>query len=1246
MPATHWYQHKIFKYSFLLLVAAWLITLSFIIDNYWSKNATISSAKKNVADYIQQQKEDFNKIAADSLGLKNFDNDSISENSLKEISKKKYFFYVYQKNDTGFYALKFWSTQVILPDDSLLKNSATEGFTQMANGFYVWEKKEINNKLVIQLIPIKWNYAITNEYLKNNLAYSIIIGDAYDISTNEGLAVTGSEGQPLFYIAQHKGLVIQQNNDVSILLRVLSVLFIFTYIYLLCRQLVIQHKPILGVLTFTLLLVLLRMCSYFFPIPANFRQFELFDPKIYGSSASILLQSLGDLLINVLLFSFIVWFAFKYLKHVTLGQSKKYFKWAWLIGSSIALVLLTFFFGNTIRSLVSDSQISFDVINFFTLNRYSIVGFFILSAMVLGFFYFSQLIISIIKNLFQNHIVILPLACLIAGLLFLTVKLIGVGNNFELYLLVWLLIYLFLSVFSLFKINVFKLSSTKFIAWLFFFSISVSAIIINTNEVTEFEKRKHYAETLAAKVSPSSETLMNTLLTDFRNDVLAPNFDRFKKEQTAQVLIDSLTGGNFTSLTNKYDTRIFCFDQFEKPLFNKDSSSFNTLNAIFSAQAKPTGIPDLYYYDEAFDRFNYIAKKTVTDTATNLLGYVFIVASPKNTKADALYPELFSRGEHNAIENSAVYAFAVYNNYKLVMHHNDYPFATELNKKELSNDEFVTKQKNDYSELWYKAGVDKMVVIAKQQRFFLESITLFSYIFCSLLLLTALFWLLRALIKLRLNIGRLKKVVQVSIRNQVHGTIIFIIIISFLVIGAGTILFFYSRYENNNREKLSRTIGIMEKEVRNSLAEVIAFDDVINVYDDAYKSKLEQTIKRVSEIHAADVNVYDLDGNLQVSSLALPYQKGIISNKMNPLAFYHLHHNKEVQYFMEEKIGSLTYLSNYIPVLDEKGKVYAYLNIPYFTSETKLRQEISNFLVTIINLNAFIFLIAGVLALFITNRITRSFALLSDRMKDVKLGNPNAVIAWNRNDEIGQLVGEYNKMVSKLDESAELLAKTEREGAWREMARQVAHEIRNPLTPMKLSLQYLQKAIDNNAPNINELTASVTHTLVDQIEHLNSISAGFLQFANIDNPTNISFNINDVIKKVAAIHSLDDNAIVITNLLQVPVIVHADATHINRLFTNLIQNAVQAVENKKAIIHIDEKLESNHIILSVKDNGSGINKEAIEKIFTPNFTTKTSGSGLGLAMCKGIVEKANGKIWFESSVGEGTIFYVELPVVG
>jgi nitrogen fixation/metabolism regulation signal transduction histidine kinase len=367
---------------------------------------------------------------------------------------------------------------------------------------------------------------------------------------------------------------------------------------------------------------------------------------------------------------------------------------------------------------------------------------------------------------------------------------------------------------------------------------------------------------------------------------------------------------------------------------------------------------------------------------------------------------------------------------------------------------------------------------------------------------------------------------------------------------------------------------------------------------------------------------------------------------MHPEAFYHLSRMREVQYVQEENMSSLSYQSMYAPVRDGRGNVYAYLNIPYFSSELDLNQEISNFLVTIINLNAFIFLIAGVIALFITNKITRSFSIIGDKMKEVRLGKTNEEIEWNYKDEIGELVQQYNKMVRQLEQSAEALAKSEREGAWREMARQVAHEIKNPLTPMKLSIQYLQKAIDNNQGNVKELTSNVANTLIEQIDHLSKIAADFSRFANIGNKNVEVLDLHHVLSSLVGLYSADPKVQLKWKKVNAPLKMEADKTHMNRLFTNLLTNAVDAcAEENECLIEIKEETNEGQLLIQVKDNGEGIPEETRAKIFVPNFTTKTSGTGLGLAMCKSIVEQAGRNIWFETEKGKGTTFFVELPLL-
>ncbi len=1233
------------KNIFLLIAAACMVILSVVIDTRWSASTAPVAVQRTFTQYIQRQEADFDTLCARRSLVQQLARGRYNETTLRSVLDKPYFLYLFEPDGYRQYRLLFWNTQVVVPGHDLLQLPGSTGMVQLENGYYVWCKKQVDGFTAISLIPVQWAYSITNEYLQNSFAIGRDIEKGFSLRLQPGSnAVYARDGTFLFSLQARNETGISHNNLAAAILRMLAGLAVLLFLQVMASKLV-QQQFYRGVLFLTASVVLLRVLSYVLPIPVNLRQFELFDPRIYA--ANTVFRSLGDLLINAFLFLWLMLFIRHYMqvKNIHVRIRQPLLKWGVVMLGILILVAGALIGGTLVRSLVADSQISFDVVNFFTLNLYSVAGFLVLGCVSIGFFLLSQIIIYLLQPLLPRSIMSLILLVTLAGLILLTLRINRSGVIFELYLLIWLLLYLLLLNTRQLYLFAADIVTSRLIFWLFFFSISITSVIVSENSRKEIGRRQHYAEALSTKADPASERLMNTVLTDFRSEAIAPLFSRFADEEQNRKIKDSLLNENFTGYLNKYETRIYTYDAEERALFNEDSTTYTTLTTILRTQGKPTAVPDLYFYDVSYDRFTYISRKDITDSAGSLLGHLFILASPRKYKTDAIYPELFLKGYRASIENSPIYSFAVYNKLQLVTSHNDYAFPSHLRADQLPAAEFENRTRMGYDELWYKPAPDKVVIIAKKEGFFIEAITLFSYLFCAFLFVTGLFWLLNSFIRSRLRWRSVKQYWQMSIRNQVHATVIFMSLLSFIVVGVATILFFIDRYNKNNRESLSRTIRVMQNEVRNSLSDIMVFDDVLRLYDLAYRDKLEQTITRIAEVHAVDINLYDLDGELKVSSLPLPYNKGIVSNRMDPEAYYHLHTLREIQFFRDENIGTLQYLSNYVPVLDEKGQQYAYLNIPYFTSQTKLRQEISNFLVAIINLNAFIFLIAGVVALFITNRITRSFTFISNRMKQVNLGRQNEAIRWKRKDEIGELVDEYNKMVAKLDQSALVLAKSEREGAWREMARQVAHEIKNPLTPMKLSLQYLQKAIDHNSGNVNELARSVARTLVEQIDHLSQIAGEFSQFANIGNPRNETFNLVEILNQVAHLHGAEEKVRLQWTPSETPLWIHADKTQINRLFTNLLQNAIQAVPPERVPeIQLGIREDDGRVRVWVQDNGTGIPAAMIPRIFTPNFTTKTSGTGLGLAMCKGIVEQNQGRIWFETREGAGTCFYVELPL--
>ncbi|MFN7119006.1 MAG: ATP-binding protein [Saprospiraceae bacterium] len=327
--------------------------------------------------------------------------------------------------------------------------------------------------------------------------------------------------------------------------------------------------------------------------------------------------------------------------------------------------------------------------------------------------------------------------------------------------------------------------------------------------------------------------------------------------------------------------------------------------------------------------------------------------------------------------------------------------------------------------------------------------------------------------------------------------------------------------------------------------------------------------------------------------------------------------------------------------------VVAGVTIHFFQrNDPNWQQNSFNFIDTLITLYAFLLLMTGVFAIIIANSITKPIVKVGEKLSHVQLGQ-NEPLEWKSQDEIGELIAEYNKMIKKLAENTEKLKQSERESAWREMAKQVAHEIKNPLTPIKLSIQYLLHTAQSNPQQVQPMLQRVAQTIIEQIEGLTRIATEFSNFAKMPKPENAIFILNDTVKSVYNLfaENPETDAKLYLQLPENPVSVFADRDQMIRVLNNLIKNAMQAIPHDTTG-KIDIILQANHDItcIQVRDNGSGIPPEMREKVFQPNFTTKGSGTGLGLAMCKSIVEAAGGKIWFESEAQQGTTFFVQLPI--
>jgi nitrogen fixation/metabolism regulation signal transduction histidine kinase len=315
--------------------------------------------------------------------------------------------------------------------------------------------------------------------------------------------------------------------------------------------------------------------------------------------------------------------------------------------------------------------------------------------------------------------------------------------------------------------------------------------------------------------------------------------------------------------------------------------------------------------------------------------------------------------------------------------------------------------------------------------------------------------------------------------------------------------------------------------------------------------------------------------------------------------------------------------------------------------QSRISEEISNLIVAIVNFSVLLLVVSMSIAVFMSVRITNPLRMLQEGLASVKLGQKTKTLEYRGHDEISELVDQYNLMLEKLEESALRLARSEREDAWREMAKQIAHEIKNPLTPMKLNVQQLYKTWKDNPGDFDTILKKFSDNQIENIESLSSIASEFTSFARMPQAspreTDLVSHIQSASELFSNINNIDLK-IDCNNLRKV--IIFADSEQTSRMLTNLMRNAVQAIPSgEKGIINVSLEVADDKALIKVRDNGTGIPDELRNKLFSPNFTTKSSGMGLGLAIVLRIVETANGRIWFDSEKGKGSCFYVEYPVI-
>jgi len=1177
----------------------------------------VSEKESQLTKSIQQIEQEVKKGGGTYFHLTN--------SEISKYNSENLYFYVF--NDDSLIA---WSNNEVIPNLDLLNSNNSSKIIKLKNGYYLGIKHSYGNNSIIGIFPIEHRYQIVNEYLQNQINTAFGVNNKIWFSYEQNKSnhhILNKQSHYLFSVNYEHNPIL--NNILSIILFLvyfLTIVFLFNYLYVLFRR-KISKKWFLP--TYIISLLFIRIILQYIQLPESLYNTDIYSPTSFAISN--ILPSLGDLFLSVYTVFIIVLSISRNLDSI---QAKQYSK-PLSIGFSIGLILFTYLAYSTglylIQNLILNSNISFSISNLFSLNHLSFIGLSIITGVlfiiILVIILSAKTIHSFVEN--KKEIVI----SLLVSFAIISISNILVKNiPANLFILYWILL-IIIGINSKSK-SYYNLGSIVPILLVLSF---ISAISLNQNvHIAEQNRRKSIVRSVATNEDPQVEYQFKQVEQQiYQDSVLIQNF------HNNDISFDSINSYiqlkyfSNHALWSKYDLQFTICDQEQELVIKPDNLHILCKDFFYNnliAYGKLTNNKNLYHLKYGTGQINYLGLfRFYEKTQKALITYTVYLEINSKLKRKG-FTKLLSEKGNDPFEKLKGYSLAAYYKGKLVENYGTYSYPENLNKALTLSKNLSYFDKKDFNHLYYKSNKEESYILSKKNPENLAKIAPFSYLFI-------LFSVLFILFSLLLNNSIIQWELEANFTTRLQLSMIAIIVVSFTIISYFSAHYIVSLNNEKNNQRLKNLSTSLQMEFEHKVRNIDVSKEVEN------KDYLQSLSVKFSKVFDTDINLYSLGGNLLSSTRPEIFDKNLLSQKINPIAYNKLAIENESFIITEENIGKLKYSSAYLPFHNSNKEVVAYLNLPYFARQNELQSEISSFLMTIMNVYTFIIVLSIIVILFMSNYISRPLRMIKEKMQKLTLGGSNEKIEWSGEDEIGHLIVEYNLMVEQLSQKAELLAKSERESAWREMAKQVAHEIKNPLTPMKLSVQYLLRSWNEKDPDWEDRLHRLSDTLIQQIDTLSDIATAFSDFAKMPKSNNEKIELNETISHAIELYKDYDNIqINFTADENKTYNIFADQKQLLRVFNNLIKNSIQSFEiNKNGFVDIDIVEQSQQYIIHFRDNGCGIPKEQQAMIFVPNFTTKSKGTGLGLAMVKNIILNLGGDITFESEEGKGTVFTIVLP---
>jgi len=1117
-------------------------------------------------------------------------------------------------------SLIFWNTNQLPIIRFADIHYPSEGILHLQNGWYFAKIREMGEYQICASFLVKQDYAYNNDELINDFASRLRLPFKASVSLDQdiGYPIFSQDGWFVFSVLPNEYQTADRVESIALMLLLIACIALWLYWFSFVRAKMNQKWSwVLPLVVIAVRIASLKL-SWF-----GFMHGTMgLDPSLYATNEW--LPNFFEYLVNVAVLVYLMNELGARLKTMKESKAGKMIAFSFFVGSFSFWVLFLYL----TKGLVENSSIPLVIDELFSLNIFSIIAIGSLGVFFYAYFHFVNVIIEACKKQLITGAQLAVLSFFICCTFFFY----EINYGYQLFLAsIFPLVFYELVLYLVYRHKQSNQLGIGIIL-LLLFSIVTSASIDTFNYRKEKGERELYANQLATEKNIVTEVEYANLSKELKEDNFLKRFISAPRQISISDFQEGIERRLFNGFWERYEMEFNLFNDAHEALVDQSKEGtevYDALQEIVERSGTPSEIDtNIYLIEDRTKHYSYIIRQELygRDSTHAIL---FCTLKSKKIPEEIGFPRLLISTKANVLEPLESYSIAKYYDGRMTTKYGSFNYPSShhvMLPKDLTTKGFFDY--GGFNHFALQKTENDVIVLSIRNHTLVDFITSFSYLFTfyGLLLLPLVF---------RLNSkGGFGK--TLSLAMKIQAGLISLVFLSLLAFGWGSGVFVNTQYNQFTNDVIREKLNSVEAEVGAKLG---GFDE-LNIYENG--NYMQKILQKFARVFFTDINMYDTDGYLLATSRPKVFNIGLQSEQMNPNAYKHIRLRQQSEFVQHESIGELNFSSAYKPFYNKRGELMGYINLQHFGQQREFENQIQKFLVAIINVFILLLAISVILAIFISNWLTSPLRILQENFARVKFGKHNEQILYDREDEIGSLVKDYNKKLAELEFTAQQLAQSERELAWREMAKQVAHEIKNPLTPMKLSVQQLLRTYDPDDPKSADKLKKVANSMVEQIDALTRIANEFSTFAKMPNPSEERIELLGLINSVKQVFEGQSSITMSSNVNEVYALVDKD--QFVRVFNNLIKNAIQAIpHDREGEITIQLHQKEDKVRISISDNGVGIDPSKESKIFVPYFTTKSTGTGLGLAMVKQIIENHKGSIDFDSELGVGTTFTILLP---